>query len=297
MLMVGGRPVAQGGNASFKGAVDLLRVSGRALATNEFLNATVERPATTTKTVAYWPFDANGAVADLTSRVDERMGFFIGQAAGEADQFGRRVHNPDATPDFIGDPSANAGSIRVTGVSGVTAHAAANWVLPEHSFTLEGWVKLAASPTKPFPQTLVTNDRDAGGYRASFTLDLVDAETLRLVARSRAGARHGAAREAERPRGGGRQRLPQLLRGAASARDRPRAARAEASAQRQPRRVQLAVFVSGTDARELHVPVPLRRLREHQRILCVRDGAEGADDPPRALRGGVCASTRATRAR
>lgn len=188
MLAVGGRPVALGGNASFKGAVDLLRVSGRALATNEFLNATVERPAATTKTVAYWPFDANGAVADLTSRVDERLGIFHGQTVGEADQFGRRVHNPDATPDFIGDPSANAGSIRVTGVSGVTAHAAANWVLPEHSFTLEGWVKLAASPTKPFPQTLVTNDRDEGGYRASFTLDLVDAETLRLVARSRAGA-------------------------------------------------------------------------------------------------------------
>lgn len=181
-LQIGGR--ANDNDKAIKGSVDLLRVSARALTPAEFLNAEPSEPpeTSTAHTVGYWKLDADDM---LSSSVDDRLRFNGSSLEANVEQFGRTVRRPDASTNFVGSASSNAGSVRVNGL--LTSHGAATWTQVDRSFSLEGWIRLEKHGTKPFPQVLLSTEREAGGLRGDWVLSLADERTFRLLVRDQAG--------------------------------------------------------------------------------------------------------------
>jgi hypothetical protein len=138
-IYLGGRPWS---NNSFIGAIDAMRLTRGVLATNQFLNFSVPPPTPVTPhTVAYWKLDSDGATLDASSQVEPRYSFITDAyiPTGTTDQFKPLVPTPDATPGFIGDPKANAGSASFSS-DYLRIQNLGNRVELDEPFTVEGWM-------------------------------------------------------------------------------------------------------------------------------------------------------------
>ncbi len=132
------------------GSLDLVRVTQGTLATNQFLNAggyvaTTQAVATT----AYWKLDSDGNSVDFSSQVDPRytLGVATNTAspAGRVKRVARTLLKVDATPGFIGDPAANAGSLLFTNGTGLTVGNLGVRLELDTPFTVEGWMNWEGS--------------------------------------------------------------------------------------------------------------------------------------------------------
>lgn len=140
---VGGR-VNTFGDA-LRGSMDLVRVTQGVLATNQFLNAGGYAATTgAVATLAYWKLDSDGNAIDAFSQVDPRHA--LGVAPNTASPAGslRRVAGAllkhDATPGFVGDPAANAGSLLFTNNTALSTGNLGVRVELDKPFTVEGWM-------------------------------------------------------------------------------------------------------------------------------------------------------------
>lgn len=140
---VGGRGNTSGD--SVYGAMDLVRVTQGILATNQFLNAGGYVATTNSvATLAYWKLNSDGVSADASSQVEPR--YALGVATNTASPAGslRRVAGTlskyDATPGFIGDPAANAGSLLFTNGTALTTGNLGVKLELDTGFTVEGWM-------------------------------------------------------------------------------------------------------------------------------------------------------------
>jgi len=144
VLVVGGR--SSSGN-SFKGNISSFRLSSRALDPSEFLCATpAEPPAGERGTIAYWPLDFNGSDVDVGSRVMAGARFNeVNGASGSAERAVARVPRPDESEDFEGNPRANIGSLKLTGLQqNLTVNGLGLRTDINSAFTVEGWFKAQA---------------------------------------------------------------------------------------------------------------------------------------------------------
>jgi len=139
----GGRATTYGD--AVYGSMDLVRVSRGVLTTNQFLNAGGYVATTNAiDTLAYWKLDSDGTAIDPASQVDPRHTLGIGTNAAPAGSLQRvtgTLPKFDTTPAFIGDPAANAGSLRFTNASAlVTGNLGVRLEL-DTPFTVEGWMR------------------------------------------------------------------------------------------------------------------------------------------------------------
>lgn len=140
---VGGRATTYGD--AVYGSMDLVRVSKGVLATNQFLNAG-GYVATSTQAVtrAYWKLDSDGSAIDPASQVDPRHALVSGTnaaPAGSQQRVAGTLLKFDTTPTFIGDPAANAGSLRFTNASALVTGNLGMRLELDTPFTVEGWMR------------------------------------------------------------------------------------------------------------------------------------------------------------
>jgi hypothetical protein len=165
-LCVGGRGSAFGD--SVYGSMDLVRVSDAILATNQFLNAggyvaTTNALATT----AYWKLDSDGVTPDTTSQVDTRYSLSsataVAPVAGSTDRCRAIILNPDTTSGFIGNPTANLGSVLMTNATALTVGNLGNQMELDTAFTVEGWMKWESNASRDIQALAGTRfDTDSG---------------------------------------------------------------------------------------------------------------------------------------
>lgn len=133
-------------NDALHGSMDLVRVSQSVLATNQFLNAGGYAATTSAvATLAYWKLDSDGESADATSQVEPRYGLGVATntapPAGSVQRVAGTLLKVDTTPDFIGDPAANAGSLLFTNGTALTSGNLGVRLELDTPFTVEGWMK------------------------------------------------------------------------------------------------------------------------------------------------------------
>jgi len=181
-----------GGANTFIGHVDCWRVTDAVLMPSQFLNAAVDQP-TPPRTLAYWKLDVVNNLIDLTSSVDPRFGLIHanGGAIATNIQVRSRLYNPDTSPDFIGNPTNNTGSISFrqpdTPPSSrcVFASYLGLRVDPVNSFTIEGWIKLHDEPTASNFFYVVGNRRGINGWMLTLRNDpATEKSRLHLFAQS-----------------------------------------------------------------------------------------------------------------
>jgi len=178
-----GRP---GGSNTFLGYLDCWRVTDAVMAPGQLLNAAVDQPLVP-RTHAYWKLDAPGGALDLASSVDARFGLLPanGGPAATNIQARLRIPNPDASPDFVGNPVIHTGSVffRAPGAANALNSAYASYLGlrldPVNSFTAEGWLRLydepAADPNILF--YVAGNRRSAYGWMLTLRHDDTDQKT------------------------------------------------------------------------------------------------------------------------
>ena len=160
-LFLGGRYSTQN---SFRGKMSLLRISKGVLSTNEFLCARSAVP----ESRAYWPLDGVPAL-DLTGRIDGADGpndFTVasgvtGLAAGARNH----VPRPDASTNFTGDASANAGAVQMAAGGYAQASFAGMSADIDDSFTVEGWIRWARSQGNVAEVICGTHADGKGGWK------------------------------------------------------------------------------------------------------------------------------------
>jgi hypothetical protein len=143
-FLVGGRGTALGD--SVYGSMDLVRVTKGILATNRFLNAGGYVATTNAvATLAYWKLDSDGSAIDASSQVDPRHALAVATTtappAGSVQRVAGTLLKVDATPGFIGDPAANAGSLLFTNNTALTTGNLGVRLELDTAFTVEGWMK------------------------------------------------------------------------------------------------------------------------------------------------------------
>lgn len=176
-----GRPA---GANTFLGLLDCWRVTDAVLTPAQFLNADVDRPIVP-KTLAYWKLDSAGGTADLASSVDTRFGLFgaNGGATATNIQARLRIPNPDASPDFIGNPTNHSGAVffRAPGVEPNSRCAYASYlglrVDPVNSFTTEGWLRLHDEATTNVFFFVTGNRRASNGWMLTLRYDALAEKT------------------------------------------------------------------------------------------------------------------------
>jgi len=182
-LNLAGRP---NGDNTFIGLLDCWRVTDSVLAPAQFLNADVDQPLVP-RTLGYWKLDAPGGVLDLTSSVDARFGLIPANGGPTATniQARLRIPNPDASPDFIGNPTNHTGSVffRAPGEAPNARSAYASYLGlrldPVNSFTAEGWLRLYGEPAETTNLFFVAgNRRGAQGWMLTLRRDVADEKTL-----------------------------------------------------------------------------------------------------------------------
>jgi len=95
-------------------------------------------------TRAYWKLDSDGESVDASSQVEPR--YALGVATNTASPVGStrrvaaRLLKYDATPGFIGDPAANAGSLLFTNGTALTVGNLGAKLELDAPFTVEGWM-------------------------------------------------------------------------------------------------------------------------------------------------------------
>lgn len=145
------------GAASTAACVSTCRLYARALRTSEALGnyRSFDLPAppedeSAPRTVACWPLDSHGGAPGLTSAVNPAYALTpIRHAPGSTNaQAIARVPNPDSTPGFSGDPSANAGAVFFDAARPGFLVASNLGARVEHTvpFTVEGWLCRTADP-------------------------------------------------------------------------------------------------------------------------------------------------------
>jgi len=148
---VGGR--ASTLNDALHGSMDLVRVSQSVLATNQFLNAGGYAATTgAVATLAYWKLDSDGLSADSSSQVDARYALAAvtntAAPAGSLRRVAGTLPTFDATPGFIGDPAANAGSLLFTNGTALTTGSLGVKLELDGPFTAEGWLRWYGSAAR-----------------------------------------------------------------------------------------------------------------------------------------------------
>jgi hypothetical protein len=143
-FLVGGRVGAYGDDSVY-GSMDLVRVTQGVLATNRFLNAGGYVATTNAvATAAYWKLDSDGASVDASSQVDPRYALGVAtntvSPAGSLRRVAGALSKHDATPGFIGDPAANAGSLLFTNGTALTTGNLGVKLELDAGFTVEGWM-------------------------------------------------------------------------------------------------------------------------------------------------------------
>ena len=135
-VYIGGRPNSVN---SFEGKMACIRISSGVLDPSEFLCNETE---TLHRTAAFWPIDyANGAL-DLENRLPTEWRLLTsGTVAGSAEKACVTVPRPDASPAFIGNPRANAGSVTFDSSASLSAGSVASYVDVHAPFTAEGWIR------------------------------------------------------------------------------------------------------------------------------------------------------------
>lgn len=131
---------------ALRGSMDLVRVTQGVLATNQFLNAGGYAATTSAvATLAYWKLDRDGVSADAASQVDPRHALGVAtntaSPAGSLQRVAGTLRKYDATPAFIGDPAANAGSLLFTNGTALTTGNLGVRLELGTPFTVEGWMK------------------------------------------------------------------------------------------------------------------------------------------------------------
>lgn len=133
---------------SFAGAMSSVRLSEGVLAPSQFLCATPAEtapsaPPTNLLALACWPLDYGGAGLNLSSAVTEGYAFNAEGtgAAGQTEQAVSRIKCPDASPDFVGNPSANSGSIVLAAGGRLSSPRLGGRLEADRPFSVEGWVK------------------------------------------------------------------------------------------------------------------------------------------------------------
>jgi len=148
---VGGR--ANTLSDALRGSMDLVRVSQGVLATNQFLNAGGYAATTgAVATLAYWKLDSDGLSADSSSQVDSRYALAAvtntATPAGNLRRVAGTLPKFDATPGFIGDPAANAGSLLFTNGTALTTGNLGVRLELDKPFTAEGWLRWYGSAAR-----------------------------------------------------------------------------------------------------------------------------------------------------
>ena len=140
IFLLGGRPNTAN---SFHGNIASLRLSNRALDPSEFLCAAhVPAPAENPLTWAYWPLDFDGTTVDRSSRVPAGAYFNEAQSVtGSTEMATPRVPRGDESPDFDGDPRANAGSLVLGNDGRLLAASVGLRADVDAAFTTEGWLR------------------------------------------------------------------------------------------------------------------------------------------------------------
>lgn len=182
-LNLAGRP---SGDNTFIGLLDCWRVTDSVLAPAQFLNADVDQPLVP-RTLGYWKLDAPGGVLDLTSSVDARFNLIAanGGPAATNIQARLRIPNPDASPDFSGNPTNHTGSVffRAPGEATSSRSAYASYLGlrldPVNSFTAEGWLRLYGEPADTDGLFYVAgNRRGVNGWMLTLRRDAADQKTV-----------------------------------------------------------------------------------------------------------------------
>ena len=167
VLFLGGRYIS---DSSWRGKMSTIRISRGCLSTNEFLCARSATP----ESRAYWPLDGTSSTLDLGGRIQ----IADGSVGGTLDSFTAwsgvtgidigvwpYVPRPDASTNFTGNASANAGAVQLAAGGYAGGNEVGTSADIDGSFTAEGWIRWERSQGAAVEMVCGTYADGKGGWK------------------------------------------------------------------------------------------------------------------------------------